>query len=126
MLFTGGRLSWRGWSRLLSRVLSERLTCVRSGVDVREWRGELRRWFLDLPGDLDDTQVCSGCFLIGFSVASSFLGDEEIDVRTSLRDLRVTLGLLWSKVDSSFQPFKILATTIRRVRTLDSELSWEA
>ena len=74
-------------------------------MDVREWRGELRRWFLDLPGDLDDTQVCSGCLLIGFSVASSFLGDGDIDVRTSLRDPRVTLGLLLSKVNSSFQHF---------------------
>ena len=54
---------------------------------------------------LNDTRVRSGCLLIGFSVASSFLGDGDIDVRTSLRDLRVTLGLLWSKVDSSFQPF---------------------
>ena len=61
--------------------------------------------FWTFLGSLDDTRVCSGCLLIGFSFASSFLGDEEVDVRTSLRDLRVTLGLLLSKVDSSFQPF---------------------
>ena len=76
-------------------------------VLVMEGEFELGRWLLDLPEGLECHSGLFCCLLTGFkfSVISLFLGDGEIDDRTSLRDLRVTLGLLLSKVDSSFQPF---------------------
>ena len=94
-------------------------------VLVTEGEFELGRWLPDLPEGLECHSGLFCCLLTGFnfSVISFFLGDGEIDDRTSLRDLRVTLGLLLSKVDSSFQPSQNLVTTIRGTGTFDSELS---
>ena len=86
---------------------------------------ELGRWLLDLPEGLECHSGLFCCLLTGFkfSVISFFLGDGEIDDRTSLRDLRVVLGLLLSEVDSSFQYSQNFATTIRRTGMFESELS---
>ena len=86
---------------------------------------ELGRWLLDLPEGLECHSGLFCCLLTGFKFSDIyfFLGDVGVDVRAFPRDLRVTLGLLLSKVDSSFQPSQNLVTTIRGTGTFDSDLS---
>ena len=94
-------------------------------VLLMEGEFELGRWLLDLPEGLE-CHLGLFCYLLTgfkFSGIAFSLGGGEIDDRTSLRDLRVTLGLLLSKVDSSFQPSQNLVTTIRGTGTFDSDLS---